>query len=204
VSFRGTLGGTYVEATEEQIAQMVDEFLNVEDSPGPRGESTKKIKRPKRKHKLPVVGGLEDATGFGRDQALQAVQTGKAGIGTKLPVLYPTLRLQSSVYAGPPSVYRLRGTDGQRHTAYRMVLQTGRAGEYYGLQGLTWQEPPILEGVTEERKIGKRNYELAYDGDRLRLVAWRTDKGVYWISNTLLLSLTEKQMLAIARSVRSL
>jgi LCP family protein required for cell wall assembly len=201
VSFRGTIGTPYVEATPEQIAQMVDEFLSVEDTPGPRGEATKKIKRPKPKHKLPVVGGLEDATGLGKDQAVQAVQ---GGAGGTLPVLYPALRLQGSVYAGPPRVYKLRGTDGKRYGAYRMVLQTGRSGEYYGLQGLTWQNPPILEGVTEERKIGKRTYELAYDGDRLRLVAWRTKKAVYWISNTLLLSLTEKQMLAIARSVRAL
>jgi LCP family protein required for cell wall assembly len=201
VAFRGTLGPSYVEATPEQIAEMTHEFLNVEDTPGPRGESTRKIKRPKPKRKLPVVGGLEDATGFGKDQAVQAVQ---AGAGATLPALYPTLRLQGSVYAGPPRVYKLRGTDGRRYGAYRMVLQTGRAGEYYGLQGITWQNPPILEGVTETRKIGRRTYELAYDGDRLRLVAWRTPQAVYWISNTLLLSLTEKQMLAIARSVRAL
>jgi hypothetical protein len=150
------------------------------------------------------VGGLEDATGFGKDQALQAVQTAKYGIGERLPVLYPTKRLIGSVYAGPPRVYTLRGTDGKRYSAYRMVLQTGRAGEYYGFQGLTWKDPPILEGVTETRTIGGRTYELAYDGDRLRLVAWRTSKGVYWISNTLLLSVGEKQMLAIARSVRAL
>jgi polyisoprenyl-teichoic acid--peptidoglycan teichoic acid transferase len=204
ITFRGTLGPSYVESSPEHIAEMVDEFLNIEDSPGPRGESTKKIKRPKRKRKLPVVGGLEDATGFGKDQAVQAVQSGKAGIGALLPALYPTLRLQGSVYAGPPRVYSMRGTDGKRYGAYRMVLQTGRAGEYYGLQGITWQDPPILEGVTEERTIGRRKYELAYDGDRLRLVAWRTPKAVYWISNTLLLSLTERQMLAIARSVRAL
>ena len=201
VSFRGTLGESYVETTEAQMQQMTHEFLNVEDTPGPRGEATKKVKRPKPKRKLPVVGGLEDATGLGKDQAIQAVQ---AGAGETLPALYPTLRLQGSVYAGPPRVYKLRGTDGKRYGAYRMVLQTSRAGEYYGLQGITWRNPPILEGVTEERKIGRRNYELAYDGDRLRLVAWRTPKAVYWISNTLLLSLTEKQMLAIARSVRAL
>ena len=34
--------------------------------------------------------------------------------------------------------------------------------------------------------------------------SWRTPQAVYWISNTLLLSLDEKQMLAIARSVRAL
>jgi polyisoprenyl-teichoic acid--peptidoglycan teichoic acid transferase len=42
------------------------------------------------------------------------------------------------------------------------------------------------------------------DGDRIRLVAWRTPKAVYWVSNTLLLTLGEKQMMAIARSVRRL
>jgi LCP family protein required for cell wall assembly len=201
VSFRGTLGPSYVETTPAQMREMTHEFLNVEDTPGPRGVSTKRVKRPKRKQKLRVVGGLEDASGFGKDQAVQAVQ---AGAGKTLPALYPTLRLQGSVYAGPPRVYKLRGTDGKRYGAYRMVLQTGRAGEYYGMQGITWKSPPILEGVTETRKIGRRTYELAYDGDRLRLVAWRTPKALYWISNTLLLSLDEKQMLAIARSVRSL
>jgi LCP family protein required for cell wall assembly len=201
VTFRGALGPSYVETTPAQMREMTHEFLNVEDTPGPRGQSTKRIKRPKRKHKLRVVGGLEDATGFGKDQAIQAVQ---AGAGRSLPALYPTLRLQGSVYAGPPRVYKLRGTDGKRYGAYRMVLQTGRTGEYYGFQGITWKDPPILEGVTETRRIGRRTYELAYDGDRLRLVAWRTPKAVYWISNTLLLSLDEKQMLAIARSVRAL
>jgi polyisoprenyl-teichoic acid--peptidoglycan teichoic acid transferase len=201
ISFRGTLGPSYVETTPAQMREMTHEFLNVEDTPGPRAGSGKKIKRPRRKAQPKVVGGLEDAAGFGKDQAVQAVQ---AGAGESLPALYPTRRLQGSVYAGPPRVYKLRGTDGRRYGAYRMVLQTGRVGEYYGLQGLTWRNPPILEGVTERRKIGRRTYELAYDGDRLRLVAWHTPKAVYWISNTLLLTLTEKQMLAIARSVRGL
>ena len=201
ISFRGSLGPSYVETTRAEMREMTHEFLNVEDTPGPRGAATKKVKRPKPKHKLKVVGGLEDATGFGKDQAVQAVQ---AGAGVTLPALYPTRRLQGSVYAGPPRVYKVRGTDGKRYGAYRMVFQTGHIGEYYGLQGLTWRNPPILEGVTEKRKIGRRTYELAYDGDRLRLVAWHTRKAVYWISNTLLLSLDEKQMLAIARSVRAL
>jgi LCP family protein required for cell wall assembly len=201
ISFRGSLGPSYVETTPVQMREMTHEFLNVEDTPGPRGEATKKIKRPKPKHPLKVVGGLEDAAGFGQDQAIQAV---KAGAGKRLPALYPTRRLAGSVYAGPPRVYKMRGTDGKIYGGYRMVLQTGHIGEYYGLQGLTWQSPPILEAVTERRKIGGRTYDLAYDGDRLRLVAWHTRKAVYWISNTLLLSLDEKQMLAIARSVRAL
>jgi polyisoprenyl-teichoic acid--peptidoglycan teichoic acid transferase len=202
VRFRGSIGPSFVESTPDQMSKMADEFLNVEDTPGPRGEVKRRFKRPKRK-KLPSVGelGLEDATGFGQDQALQAVE---AGAGTTLPALYPALRTSGSVYAGPPRVYKMRGTDGKTYGAYRMVLQTGVVGEYYGLQGTAWKDPPILEAVTETRKLGRRTYELVRDGDRLRLVAWRTPKAVYWIANTLLLTLSEKQMLAIARSVRSL
>jgi polyisoprenyl-teichoic acid--peptidoglycan teichoic acid transferase len=202
VRFRGSLGESYVDSTPEQMSTMVDEFLNVEDTPGPRGEVKRRVKRGKRR-KLPSVGelGLEDATGFGKDQALQGVQM---GLGTTLPALYPALREVGSIYAGPPRVYKMRGTDGRRYGAYRMVLQTGVVGEYYGIQGTTWRNPPILEGVTETRTIGRRTYELVRDGDRVRLVAWRTPKAVYWVSNTLLLTLDEKQMMAIARSVRAL
>jgi LCP family protein required for cell wall assembly len=200
VRFRGYLGESYVDSSPEQMSKMVDEFLNVEDTPGPRGEVTRRVKRGKRK-KLPSVGelGLEDATGFGRDQALQGIE---AGLGTTLPALYPSLRTIGSIYAGPPRVYKMRGTDGKLYGAYRMVLQTGKVGEYYGLQGTTWQDPPILEGVTETRRIGRRTYELVHDGDRVKLVAWRTPKAVYWVSNTLLLTLSDRQMMAIARSVR--
>jgi len=63
---------------------------------------------------------------------------------------------------------------------------------------------PILENPSEKRRIGKRTYELHYDGDRLRLVAWRTRKVVYWVSNTLLQSLSEREMLSIARSTKAL
>ena len=202
VRFRGTLGESYVDATPEQMSKMVHEFLDVRDTPGPRGEVTRKVKRGKRK-KLPSVGdlGLEDATGFGQDQAQQGVDM---GLGKTLPALYPALRTIGSIYAGPPRVYKMRGIDGRTYGAYRMVLQTGVVGEYYGLQGTTWRDPPILEGVTELRTIGKRTYELVHDGDRVRLVAWRTPKAVYWVSNTLLLTLSDKQMMAIARSVRRL
>ena len=40
-----------------------------------------------------------------------------------------------------------------------------------------------------------------FDGSRLRMVSWRSGKAVYWISNTLLSSLGNQQMLALAQSV---
>jgi len=185
---------SYVTATNATVQKLVRDFLGVRDTPGPRGGQH-------RHHRQTGSLGLENAETDGKAQAVQAVQ---AGAGGSLPVYYPTVRTQGSLYAGPPRVYKIRGPGGKRYGAYRMVIKKGTIGEYYGVQGLTWKNPPILDNATETRTIRGRKYELHYDGDRLRLVAWRTRKAVYWISNTLLQSLSERQMLAIARSVRKL
>ena len=55
-----------------------------------------------------------------------------------------------------------------------MVIKKGLIGEYYGIQGTTWKDAPVLRDASETREIGKRKYELHFDGDRLRMVAWRT------------------------------
>ena len=204
IHFEGEIGPSFVEASNEQVQQLVQQFLRVEDTPGPRGEAQARAPSHRQRRKKPrpnaAALGLYDATVLGQDQGLQAVQ---AGAGGSLPVYYPTLLLNESEFADAPRVYKLRGTDGKRYGAYRMVMRKFNAnGEYYGLQGTTWKDPPILDDPTETRRMGRREYELHFAGDRLRLVAWRTPKAAYWISNTLLQTLTARQMMAIARSAR--
>jgi LCP family protein required for cell wall assembly len=202
IHFEGQIGDSYVEASDAQVKKLVLQFVNSEDSPGPRGTADERpARKPKRRQRRPDRSiGVYDATAMGEDQGLQAVQ---AGAGGSLPVLYPTLLLNSSQFDHPPRVYKLRGPDGKKHGAYRMVIRrTNANGEYYGLQGTTWKDPPILDRPTEKRTVGGREYELHFAGDRLRLVAWRTPKAAYWISNTLLQTLTKRQMMAIARSAR--
>jgi hypothetical protein len=46
-----------------------------------------------------------------------------------------------------------------------------------------------------------RKYDMYYDGTRLRLIAWRTKRAVYWVSNTLSRTLTNQQMRDIAKSL---
>ena len=77
-------------------------------------------------------------------------------------------------------------------------------GEYYGIQGTTWRYPPILDDPHEDVRIGRRKMMVYRDGKRIRLIAWRTSKAVYWVSNTLTRSLSNKQMTAIAGSLRKL
>jgi LCP family protein required for cell wall assembly len=203
IHFEGEIGPSYVEASNRQVQKLVQRFLNVSESPGPRGTAPGETpaKKPRRKQKRDAAAlNLYDASGSGEDQGLQAVQ---AGAGGSLPVYYPTLLLNSSEFAYPPRVYKLRDTGKKRHGAFRMVMRrTNANGEYYGLQGTTWRDPPILDDPSEKRTIKGRTYELHFAGDRLRLVAWRTPKAAYWISNTLLQTLTKRQMMAIARSTR--
>ena len=84
------------------------------------------------------------------------------------------------------------------------MVSKGVVGEYYGIQGTTWREPPILDDPSETRKVNGRKLELHYDGRRLRLVAWRTKRAVYWVSNTLTQSLSTRQMIGIAASLKRL
>jgi polyisoprenyl-teichoic acid--peptidoglycan teichoic acid transferase len=203
IHFEGQIGPSYVEASDAQVKKLVQRFLDVKESPGPRGRAPgeRPARKPRRKQRRSAEPlNLYDATGLGEDQGLQAVQ---AGAGGSLPVFYPTLLLNSSQFAQPPRVYKLQGTDGKKYGGYRMVIRrTNANGEYYGLQGTTWRNPPILHDPSETRTIGGREYMLFFAGDRLRLVGWRTKKAAYWVSNTLLQTLTKRQMMAIARSAR--
>ena len=73
-------------------------------------------------------------------------------------------------------------------------------GQYYGVQGTDWRSPPILDNPSSSVTSGGRTFKLFYDGSRLKLVAWRTRRGSYWVSNTLTQSLGKDQMLGIAAS----
>ena len=122
-----------------------------------------------------------------------------------LPVYYPTLIGSLASYkTGDARAYDIVDRNGKRHRAYRIVAYAGRIGQYYGVQGTDWKSPPILDDPTKRRTIDGRKYELFYDGSRIKLIAWRSPRGSYWVSNTLLRTLTNKQMLALARSLRSL
>jgi LCP family protein required for cell wall assembly len=198
VRFRGKVGPSYVTIGQKSLAKMTQEFLGTKQSKGPRGEVP--VGDPaQRKRARQDAGTLEVATTAGKQQALAAI----AG-GVRFPVFYPTQRTRSSLFAYPqPRVYDIK-VGRMRYQSYRMVIKRGLVGEYFGLQGTTWKDPPILKGPDEKRKMGKYEYEIFTDGDRVRLVAWRTPQAVYWVTNTLLQTLSRKQMLSIARSARRL
>ncbi len=76
-------------------------------------------------------------------------------------------------------------------------------GQYYGVQGTTWRNPPILKSPSQIQTVdGKRLLEFFNGAGNLSIVAWRTPTAVYWISNTLTDYIPPNQMIAIAASMR--
>jgi hypothetical protein len=121
------------------------------------------------------------------------------------PVFYPTRLLASSTLNEASRAFVIDGPGDEVYHGYKFVAGFPGSGgftEYYGVSGTDWTDAPILENPSETRTIDGREYMLYYDGDRLRLVAFRTKNAAYWVINTLTQTLDEDQMISIATSLR--
>ena len=112
----------------------------------------------------------------------------------RLPVLLPdACALRGSTYAGTaPRIYTIRDETGKKH---RRLPARARAP---GSRRVLRRPGHELEGPADPRRPGRDTVtrrrpqaRLYYDGRRVRLVAWQTKRGVYWVSNTLTRSLEQ-------------
>jgi polyisoprenyl-teichoic acid--peptidoglycan teichoic acid transferase len=228
VQFPAELGPSFVTATPEAINEAVNQFLGVEASGGATanqegaeeneqdaaGEKRKK-KKGKKKHKREPIARPKPP---GSDELVPAREAGEmeAEIAARrahgfFPVYYPT-RLPSGAYFAEtdpsqkvvdPFVYGIKDESGDRHEAYRMVIVAEETDgtHYYGLQGIRgWGDPPILSNPSETKEINGREYEIFADSGRIMMIAWRRGENSYWVSNDLLKSLSNDQMVGMARS----
>jgi LCP family protein required for cell wall assembly len=183
---------TFLGYSQPRLDKAVEQFLEGKSSKGPKESG---VRKKRRHHKRGTAAGLERATKLGQDQAVLASK------GTPFPVYYPKDMAVGGQYVNPPRVYRLRDLDGGKHRAYRMVVRLSQPGDYYGIQGMNWTNPPVLAEPDGTKTLNGRQYQLYFDGARLRLVAWKKGNAVYWVTNTLLRTLSNKQMLGIASSL---
>jgi LCP family protein required for cell wall assembly len=225
VHFPAELGPSFVYTTPEAVNGAVNMFLGIEASGGARGtledgeEDSGKKKKGKKKKKAKVEKPhIDKPKPPGSDGLVPAREVGEAEgetaarkVGSGFPVFYPT-RLPSGAYFAEsnsyehvqdPRVYHLKDTDDERHTAYRMVgvLQLDDGIHYFGIQGIQgWSDPPILDNPSLTKNIHGREYDIYVDGDRVKMIAWRRGDNSYWVANDLLQTLTNDQMVGMARS----
>jgi polyisoprenyl-teichoic acid--peptidoglycan teichoic acid transferase len=230
VHFPAELGPSYVYASQSAINEAVNEFLGVkptsdggenrqsaEESERKKGKKKGKDKKSKKKKEKPVV----ETPAAGSDDLAPAREAGEmeAKIAARrvhghFPIYYPT-RLPAGAYyvesnpyerISDPRVYGIReglDKDDPRHEAYRMVLvvEASDGTHYFGVQGIRgWPDPPILDDPTETKEINGREFEFFTDGGQIKLIAWHRGENSYWISNDLLESLSNDQMVGMARS----
>ncbi len=230
VHFPAELGPSYVYASPEMIQGAVDKFLGIEASSGPRGsleDSTSRASQARKgsggkgkkkagaKGQKPHLGPTKPPGDDGLVPAREAGELEAAPVARKVssgfPVFFPT-RLPSGAFyveSNPyehiqdPRVYHFKDPDGHRHGAYRMVVELPLPDgvHYFGVQGIQgWSDPPILDNPSLTKTINGREYDIFVDGDRVPIVAWHRGDNTYWVSNDLLNTLTNDQMIGIARS----
>jgi LCP family protein required for cell wall assembly len=139
-----------------------------------------------------------------------------------MPVYYPRLIQNESQYCSAlnpacldydepgtayehsyPRQYLVTTPGGKKVHAYFMTIVINAAlGEYYGVQGLHWTDPPILADPQATKTFRGRTLSI-YEDDSGHVtdVAFREGPDVYWISNTLTSILSGREMIAIAESM---
>jgi LCP family protein required for cell wall assembly len=195
VQFTANLGPSYVTASLATVRRLADEFLGVKSVKA----ANRTKKRRHRRRKASASLNLIDSSALGKQTALQTVTE-----GSRIPVWYPRRVEAGDHFLPPPRAYAVRSRSGRIYHAYRIVVKGRGLGQYWGIQGLGWKSPPVLEGEHETKHIHGRTFNIYFEGNATRLVAWKTRDAVYWVQNTLSAELTEDQMLAIARSSRPL
>ena len=228
VHFPAELGPSYVYASPEAINEAVDQFLGIEASGGATAnlegveeneqDKAGKKKKDREKRKKAKKEPIFKSKPRGSDELVPAREAGEMEaeitarrVNGHFPIFFPT-RLPSGAYYAEsdpsekvidPFVYGIKDEDDNRHEAYRMilVLEMSDGTHYFGVQGIRgWEDPPILANPSETKEIKGREYEIFADSGRVKRIAWHRGENSYWISNDLLQSLSNDQMVGMARS----
>ena len=91
----------------------------------------------------------------------------------------------------------------KHHKAVRLVFRTG-GNEYWGIEEMDWSGAPILGDKSFQHNLGGREFDLYYTGSHLHMAVLKAHGATYWVVNTLLDSLSNETMLAIAKGLKPL
>jgi LCP family protein required for cell wall assembly len=190
VVFNADLGPSYVTASPSQLHQTMREFLNGGTAPGRLGAPA-----TSGAHRGAVRIPPTPLTAATADELSQAHSLAPS---VPFKLYYPVRRVTSA--SSPPDEVRSYALHGGH--AYVVAVAEGGLGQYYDLQGTDWTRPPILNNPNQAVQLGARSFNVYFEGQRIRLVAWHDGRGIYWVVNTLQDILTNRQMLAIAQAAR--
>jgi polyisoprenyl-teichoic acid--peptidoglycan teichoic acid transferase len=192
VQFQATLLPTMVTASQTQITASVDAFLHG-TKPPPKNHTAAVARAVHHRRHVYIHLSLVPTPGAELAQARTLAK------GMSFPLEYPRLRDQfGSAQPATLRDYYLRGTDGVVHRAYVAAIPDSSIDQYYDVQGMTWTNAPLFSNPDQTIHVGGRTYNLYYDGASLKMVAWFEHGAAYWVRNSLIKSVGNSEMLAIA------
>jgi LCP family protein required for cell wall assembly len=134
------------------------------------------------------------------DRAATAALVRQQKAKVDFPLMVPSVLDRSSVPDSEVPVRTYRVTDG--HDTVRLVFRRGL--EYWGVQQTDWTDAPVLANRNFHRVINGRGYDFYYRGQKLHMIVLRKGDNTYWVVNTLLDSLSNETMIAIAKGLQPL
>jgi len=215
VKFRPTVSDdpndTFITIADKDLAIMQREFTQLKAASGPTTSGDAAVKKVRSsaakkssKKKKGLAAGLQRYAGEISKPELTKASFELAG--RKLPVYFPAVRLARGGYTAVDGVrtYDIRKSrySKVRYPAYRLSFFAGEVGQYWGIQGTTWKDAPILKERSSTVKRNGRTLKVYPAGGNYRMVSWSTPNGVYWVSNTISQTLTKQQMLDIAANLK--
>jgi LCP family protein required for cell wall assembly len=102
----------------------------------------------------------------------------------------------------PVAYYWMDGS-ARRNKGIRLVFHDG-ANEFWGVQETDFNGAPALADRSFHHIIKGRAYDFYYNGPHLHMVVLRQGGATYWVVNTLLDSLSNETMIAIAKGLKPL
>jgi LCP family protein required for cell wall assembly len=124
-------------------------------------------------------------------------RAGKLGF----PAMVPTV-VESSSHLSTMDGARMYYVD-KHLKALRLTFETG-SSEYWGIEETGWKDAPVLGHPSEVHKLAGRTYAFYYNGSKLHMIVLQEPKATYWVVNTLLDSLSNETMIAIAKGLQPL
>ena len=140
-----------------------------------------------------------------------AVEPVSADVGQALAQATPKMPFRLYLPRQISSGSQLSANEGIRtytpapgHHATVLTFVTPAGNVYWQIEETDWNDAPILAGPTGHETIQGRRYDLYTTGGHLQMVVLHTRTAAYWVVNSLLDNLSNRTMLAIAKSLRPL
>ena len=118
------------------------------------------------------------------------------------PLMVPHKIARYSELSAQEGVRAFKPLENQHEVA--LTFEVGQTSEYWQIEESTWNSAPILQKPSFPLIHRGQKFLVYTSGGAIQMVALRTQRATYWVSNTILNELSNSTMIAIAESFRPL